>query len=105
MSTSLEVRTFRNLQGEFPYPTVLTSVESAELILQNHPAFRGRFGCVQCESRNDVIQLTGNVPSYYLKQLAQELLRKSLGDQPIENQIVVHCPGGESSPTAACGLV
>jgi osmotically-inducible protein OsmY len=39
-------------------------------------------------SEGEVI-ITGRVPSYYLKQLAQETIRPTLGDRRLRNQVEV----------------
>lgn len=38
---------------------------------------------------NDVVILTGRLPSYYLKQLAQEAVIPHLGQRVLENRITV----------------
>lgn len=40
--------------------------------------------------REGEVVITGQVPSYYLKQLAQETLRPTLGDRRLRNLVEVH---------------
>lgn len=48
---------------------------------------------VTCEVHEDLVILRGNVPSYYLKQLALAQARRVLGNgQSIENQVAVKHP-------------
>lgn len=68
--------------------------EATEL-LDSHPHFRGRNQRVKVRCLNGYVFLSGNLPSYYLKQLAQEALRSLSGVSRIENQIVVASPSGE----------
>lgn len=75
---------------------------AAEL-LELHPHFRGRGGFVQFQCVGNRLILNGCLPSYYLKQLAQEAIRPMAAviDQlQIENQIVVASPVGEVIPAS-----
>lgn len=74
----------------------------AQDALENHPHFRGRSNWVRCECHLGTLRLCGRVPSYYLKQLAQEVVRKVPQVAGIENQIVVANPCGEIG-CDACG--
>ncbi len=51
---------------------------------------------MHCNCRNRCLRLEGCVPSFYLKQLAQEAVRDLKGIDRIENQIVVASPVGET---------
>ncbi len=61
----------------------------AAVILHSHPYLQRYSGKVQCCFRDDCLYVTGQMPSYYLKQLAQESLRELPGVARIENRIVV----------------
>ncbi len=50
-----------------------------------YPALRR----VSCESHEGVLVLRGHVPSYYLKQVAQELVRGVEGAEMILNKVEV----------------
>ena len=41
------------------------------------------------EETDDEIVISGNVPSYYLKQLAQETIRPHLGRRRLRNRLTV----------------
>ena len=62
--------------------------EAAEL-LESHSHFRGRGLSVECKCNGQILRLDGSLPSFYLKQLAQEALRQLQGVVRIDNQIVV----------------
>jgi hypothetical protein len=70
----------------------------ARLCLAQHPHFRAKSQLVsiRCEGRR--LQLTGCLPSFFLKQLAQEALRDLAGIDHIDNQIVVASPWGQVWP-------
>lgn len=57
--------------------------------LESHPHFRGRSRWIRIRYRNRCLHLSGRLPSYFLKQLAQESLRQLDGVDMIDNQIVV----------------
>jgi osmotically-inducible protein OsmY len=44
---------------------------------------------ISCEYREGVLTLRGRLPSYYLKQVAQETVARVAGVQRIDNQIEV----------------
>jgi osmotically-inducible protein OsmY len=48
---------------------------------------------ISCEYLDGVLTLSGCLPSYYLKQIAQETLAPLEGLARIENQIAVVAPG------------
>jgi hypothetical protein len=52
---------------------------------------------VSCDSRDGVLILRGCLPSYYLKQIAQEAVASPEGVQRIDNQIQVVPPACPSS--------
>jgi hypothetical protein len=70
----------------------------AARMIEIHPHFRGRSQWVQCHCRNRQLILKGKLPSFYLKQLAQEALRCLKGIDRIENRIQVASPVGEIRP-------
>ena len=65
----------------------------AEQLLERHPHFRGKKRWVSCRYVDQSLRLVGCVPTFYLKQLAQESLRE-LKDIRIDNQLVVKSPCG-----------
>ena len=64
---------------------------------------RSHWVLVRCEDR--CLTLSGKLPSYYLKQLAQEALRNLVGIDRIENRIGVASPVGEVKPCEQSGIV
>ena len=44
---------------------------------------------IECECDEGVVLLRGELPSYFFKQMAQELLREMTGCSAVENQIEV----------------
>ena len=44
---------------------------------------------IECDCNGDVVLLRGKLPSYFFKQLAQELLRNLSGCSGVENQTEV----------------
>ena len=65
----------------------------AEQLLECHPHFRGKKRWVSCRYVDQSLCLVGCVPTFYLKQLAQETLRQLQGVR-IDNQLVVKSPCG-----------
>ena len=49
---------------------------------------------VSCEFHEGVLTLRGRVPSFYLKQVAQELIRRLDGAEEINNRVEVAAPPG-----------
>jgi len=67
-------------------------------LLESHPHFRGRSRYVEIRCVGRRLILEGYLPSYYLKQLAQEAIRQindAFEDVHIDNRIVVSSPIGE----------
>ena len=48
---------------------------------------------ISCEFHEGILFLRGRVPSYYLKQVAQEIIRKIDGVEEIANRLEVADPG------------
>lgn len=69
--------------------------EQARQILEQHPHFHGRSKDVRCCQKDGALCLEGVVPSYYLKQLAQEALRDLKRAIHVENRIAVASPTGQ----------
>ena len=53
---------------------------------------------VSCLARDDVVYLHGCLPSYYLKQIAQELAAGVAGVRHVVNRIEVSGPIGRTRP-------
>jgi hypothetical protein len=63
--------------------------------LESHPSFHHHCQTVRIMCIEGRLVLTGQLPSFYLKQLLQEALRGL--EAPIDNQIDVVCSDGVSS--------
>jgi osmotically-inducible protein OsmY len=72
-------------------------IDCAREQLENHPHFRGRLESVAIEEHGKVLYLSGQLPTFYLKQLAQETLRRVPGVKSVRNEIDVISPYGVSS--------
>ncbi len=70
--------------------------ESAERCLRRNPYLALRN--VSCDCRDGVLVLRGCLPSYYLKQLAQEAVARLEGVGAVDNQIQVVPPAPRPGP-------
>jgi len=69
-------------------------------LLERHPHFRGRTQHIEVRCSGKHLVLDGCLPSFYLKQLAQEAMLQLLQEYSgvsVENRIVVASPSGEVS--------
>jgi osmotically-inducible protein OsmY len=71
----------------------------AREILQKHPHFHGHSDWVHCRCRRGCLRLEGKLPSWYLKQLAQEAVQGLNGVQRLSNRIKVASPSGHVQPS------
>jgi osmotically-inducible protein OsmY len=69
--------------------------EMAERCLRSNPHL-ALSNNISCEYVNGVVVLRGCLPTYYLKQLAQEAIANLEGIERIDNQIQVVSPIGRS---------
>lgn len=79
------------LQGRAPAATPSAEVArqaQARLRDQTYHALRN----VSCQYRDGVLTLNGRLPSYYLKQIAQEAVARVAAVQRVENHIEVRSP-------------
>lgn len=65
--------------------------------IEQHPCFRGRGETFEIEEHGGTITLWGRVPSFYLKQLAQEVLMGLDGIETVDNRVDVSSSSGLSS--------
>jgi hypothetical protein len=66
----------------------------AREVVAQHSHFHGRAGSFQFVQRDDTLVVRGCVPSFYLKQVLQTVLRTVDGVRSIDNQVdVVACDG------------
>jgi hypothetical protein len=66
------------------------ATEQAKCRLRGHSYRALRY--LSCELTGDVLILRGHVPSYYLKQVAQEAVLEVAGDVQVVNEIEVAVP-------------
>ena len=67
-------------------------VSSIRERLEKHPHFRGRTHLIQIRSNADSVVVSGRVPTYYLKQLLQEVVKLVPDIGNIDNRVDVQCP-------------
>lgn len=60
--------------------------------LERHPHFRGRSTLLEIELIEETIVLSGCLPTYYLKQLLQEVIRLTPAVTTIDNRVTVMRP-------------
>jgi len=58
-------------------------------VLASHPVFSNHVQSIRVELDRDTLKLTGQLPSYFTKQLLQETLRSVEGVEQIENRVCV----------------
>jgi hypothetical protein len=78
-------------------PCTSTVEELAHQLLAGHPHFHGRAGNFEYEYRHDVLIVRGCVPSFYLKQVLQTVLKEVEGVACIDNRVDVISSEGTSS--------
>lgn len=64
----------------------------ARRTLEQSNLFRGRSKLIQIDENDGRLVLQGRLPSYYLKQMLQTLLRDIDGVERIDNQVSVDYP-------------
>jgi len=81
--------------GSFGYrksPTSSDVAEEARRVLERDPLFRGRASLIKIECCEGQLVLEGRLPSFYLKQMLQTVLRDVEGAGQIDNRISVDWP-------------
>jgi len=71
--------------------------------LEDHPHFRGRTHLFQIEAIGGSVVVSGRVPTYYLKQLLQEVVELVPDVGNIDNRVEVQWPGASSRPRRTGG--
>jgi hypothetical protein len=74
-----------------------TVEQRARELLAQHPHFRGRECNFEYEYREDVLIVRGRVPTFYLKQVLQTVLRDVEGVTCVDNRVDVISSYGISS--------
>ena len=73
-------------------PQVNSVVSLVRERLDKHPHFRGRTHMFQIRSNGESLVLSGRVPTYYLKQLLQEVVKLVPDIGNIDNRVDVQRP-------------
>lgn len=78
----------------------LDAAADTRRLLADHPCFHGRVERFEFFENDWVLSVHGQVPSFYLKQILQGVLRNVAGNRRIENRVDVVCCDGLS---CVCG--
>jgi hypothetical protein len=71
-------------------------VKQAYSILDGHAHFRGRAARFEFVCEEEVLIVRGSVPTFYLKQVLQSVLKEIEGIRKIDNQVQVVSAAGLS---------
>jgi hypothetical protein len=63
--------------------------QRARTIIETHPLFVGRPQLFEFQFNDDILILRGSVPTFYLKQILQSVLKNLDGIRRIDNQVTV----------------
>jgi hypothetical protein len=66
-------------------------------MLADHPCFHGRADRFELIESDGVVLVRGQVPSFYLKRVLQEVLQKAAASRIIVDRVDVVCSNGLSS--------
>jgi hypothetical protein len=72
-------------------------IRTARALLATHDHFLGRNHGFEFEQAEEVLVVRGQVPTFYLKQVLQTVLREVAGVERVENLVDVVCSEGLSS--------
>lgn len=78
-------------------PSAISIERRAHEALASHGHFRGRAEGFQFENDGGILTVRGRVPSFYLKQVLQTILKRLEGVRKVDNQVDVICCDGLSS--------
>jgi hypothetical protein len=78
-------------------PSAISVERRAHEALASHGHFRGRADGFRFENDGGVLTVRGRVPSFYLKQVLQTILKRVDGVRMVDNQVDVICCDGLSS--------
>jgi osmotically-inducible protein OsmY len=71
----------------------------ASELLNRHHHFVGRSQCFEFQYRDGVLIVRGSVPTFYLKQVLQHVLKGLEGVRRIDNQVTVDASDGIIGPS------
>lgn len=91
IATDLRVRSVPISEFAASSPVTADLRASALQSLEADPIFRGRLTlrAIQIDVEGDRLVLSGRLPSYYLKQRLQEVIRRVAGVRDVENLVEV----------------
>ena len=72
-------------------------VRRATSHLAKHAHFRCHMDCLKIDSREEILIVSGKLPSFYLKQVLQTILREVSGVKQVDNRVHVTSATGLSS--------
>jgi hypothetical protein len=82
---------------------VVRSPENLEMkaraLVESHEQFFGRARILEFEYHDDVLVVRGNLPTFYLKQILQSVLKDLDGVRWVDNQVTVDWNDGLIGPT------
>ena len=73
------------------------AADRARDVIAHHPHFVGRADSFQFECDGNLLIIRGRVPTFYLKQLVQDALKRLDGIRRIDNRVDVVASDGVSS--------
>ena len=72
--------------------------QRARTMIETHSLFTGRAQLFEYQYREEVLVVRGSVPSFYLKQVLQSVLKNLDGIRWIDNQVTVDWNDGLVGP-------
>jgi hypothetical protein len=72
--------------------------QRARTIIEKHSLFTGRSRLFEFQYREEVLVIRGRVPTFYLKQVLQSVLKNLDGIRRVDNQVTVDWGDGLIDP-------
>ena len=72
--------------------------QRARTMIEKHALFTGRSRLFEFQYREDVLVVRGHVPTFYLKQVLQSVLKNMDGIRRVDNQVIVDWSDGLVGP-------
>jgi hypothetical protein len=76
--------------------------QQALSLIEAHPHFAGRTQLFEFQYANKSLVVRGRVPTFYLKQMLQSVLKSMDGVERIDNQVTVDWNDGLIEPARNC---
>ncbi len=87
--TMIALRQKASRRCRLPRPSLAHRAQEA---LERSPIFKGRSRHIRLDERNGHLVVQGRLPSFYLKQMLQTVLRQVEGVERIDNRVMVDWP-------------